>query len=155
MGNFLKSKTKRLSEGSRFTEGFVTATILFCVGSMAIMGSLEAGINGDYTIILSKSILDGLTSISFAAAMGAGVMFSAGIILIYQGGLTLLASALAPVLSAEVVTEMSAVGGVLLIGIAINMLDLGKNKIRAANMLPAIFLPIAYMPFANWVASLF
>ena len=155
-GNFIKEKLfkGKISE-SHFAEGFVTACIVFCVGSMTIMGSLEAGINGDNSIIYAKSALDFVSSMMFAAAMGIGVPFAALFVLVFQGGLTLLAGLLAPVLAPEVVTEMSAVGGVILIGMGINMLGLREERIKVANMLPAIFLPLAYVPLAEWISSLF
>ncbi|MEA5150979.1 MAG: DUF554 domain-containing protein [Oscillospiraceae bacterium] len=155
-GDFIKDRLLRgrVTE-SRFTEGFVSACILFCVGSMTIMGSLEAGINHDYTIIYAKSTLDLVSSMAFGAAMGIGVTCSVVFILLFQGGLTLLAGLIAPALSAAVVTEMSAVGGTILIGMAINMLGLGRERIKVANMLPAIFLPIAYFPVSGWLSSVF
>lgn len=154
-GDFIKNKLMRgRAKNSRFTEGFVTACILFCVGSMTIMGSFEAGINGNYSVIYAKSTLDFISSTAFGAAMGIGVTFSAVFILVFQGGLTLLAGALAPLLSAEVVTEMSAVGGVIIVGMAVNMLELSEKKIKAANMLPAVFLPIAFVPLYSWIAGL-
>ena len=140
---------------SRFTEGFVSACILFCIGSMTIVGSLEAGINHNYSIIYAKSALDFVSSMAFAAAMGFGVTCSVLFILIFQGGLTLLATLVGPALSTEVVREMSAVGGTILIGMAVNMLGLGKERVKVANMLPAIFVPIAYFPVASWITSLF
>lgn len=155
-GNFIKAKLfKGKIAENRFAEGFVTACIVFCVGSMTIMGSLEAGINGDNSIIYAKSALDFVSSMMFAAAMGFGVPFAALFVLVFQGGLTLLAGFLAPVLSPVVVTEMSAVGGVILIGMGINMLALREERIKVANMLPAIFLPLAYVPLADWISSLF
>ena len=155
-GTWLNGKLFRGREGSsRFAEGFVSASILFCVGSMTIMGSLEAGIRGDYSIILAKSVLDLISSMAFGAAMGIGVTFSIFFILVYQGGITLLAGLAAPYLSDIVVTEMSAIGGVMLIGMAINMLELSDKRIRLANMLPAIFLPIIYFPLAEFVKGLF
>ncbi len=155
-GDFIKNKVFRgkLTE-SRFTEGFVSACILFCIGSMTIVGSLEAGINRDYSIIFAKSTMDFVSSMAFGAAMGLGVTCSVAFILLFQGGLTLLAGLLAPVLSTAVVTEMSAVGGTILIGMAFNMLELGKERIKVANMLPAIFLPLAYFPVADWLGQLF
>jgi len=154
-GEYLRVKLVKQGENSRFTEGFVTASVLYCVGSMAIMGALEAGINHNYSILISKGVIDGVTSISFAAAMGVGVAFSVVPMLIYQGALTLLASVAGPYLGAAVVIEMSAVGGTIIAGIAINMLGLGKNKLRVGNLLPAIFLPIAYIPLVNWLGTLF
>ena len=142
-GDFIKDKL------------FVSACILFCIGSMTIVGSLEAGINHNYSIIYAKSTLDFVSSMAFGAAMGLGVTCSAAFILLFQGGLTLLAGWIGPALSNQVVTEMSAVGGVILIGMAINMLELGKERIKVSNMLPAIFLPILYFPLANWLGGLF
>ena len=155
-GDWLKNKVlKDKAEGSRFTEGFVSACILFCVGSMTIMGSLEAGVNRNYSIIFAKSALDFVSSMMFGAAMGIGVPFSALFILVFQGGLTLLAGLVSPYLSQAVITEMTAAGGTILIGMGLNMLELSEKRIKVANMLPAIFLPIAYVPFANWITSLF
>ena len=155
-GDAIKAKLFRgRSTESRFTEGFVSACILFCIGSMTIVGSLEAGINRNYDIIFAKSALDFVSSMAFGAAMGFGVTCSVLFILVFQGGLTLLSGLLAPVLSTAVVTEMSAVGGTILIGMAFNMLGLGRERIRVANMLPAIFLPIAYFPVAGWLGGLF
>lgn len=154
-GDFIKARLlKGRAVGGRFTEGFITACIVFCVGSMTIMGSFEAGINGDCSIIFAKSALDFVSSMMFAAAMGLGVPFAALFILLFQGGLTLLAGALSPLLSAQVVTEMSAVGGVILIGMGINMLELSEKRIKVANMLPAVFLPAAYVPLAALVSRL-
>ena len=155
-GDFIKSRLFRGKRTeNRFTEGFVTACIVFCVGSMTIMGSFEAGINGNNSIIYAKSALDFVSSMMFAAAMGFGVPFAALFVLVFQGALTLLAGVLAPLLSAAVVTEMSAVGGTILVGMGINMLELSPNRIKVANMLPAIFLPIAYIPLSAWLLSLF
>ena len=154
-GDFIKKKLlKGKSAENRFTEGFVTACIVFCVGSMTIMGSFEAGINGNNSIIYAKSALDFVSSMMFAAAMGFGVPFAALFVLVFQGALTLLAGVLAPFLSAAVVAEMSAVGGVILFGMGVNMLELSPRRIKVANMLPAIFLPIAYVPLSNWITVL-
>lgn len=154
-GDWMKRKLLRgrLAEG-KFTEGFVSACILFCVGSMAIMGSLEAGIHHNYTIIFTKSALDFVSSAALGAAMGIGVPFSALFILVFQGGLTLLAGFLSPYLSSAVIGEMTAVGGVILIGMGLNMLGLSPQKIKVANMLPGIFLPIAWFPLAGAVSAL-
>ncbi len=154
-GDYIKSKLpKGKLGGSRFTEGFVSACILFCIGSMTIVGSLEAGINHDYSIIFAKSTMDFVSSMAFAAAMGFGVTCSVLFILVFQGGLTLLAGLVGPALSSAVVTEMSAVGGVILIGMALNMLGAVQQRIKVANMLPAIFLPIAYFPIANLLSKI-
>lgn len=154
VGNALKTKVAAKGDNARFSEGFVNAAVLYCVGAMAINGSLAAGLKGDWSILVSKGVIDGVTSITFAAAMGVGVMFSVLPLFVYQGGLTLLASVIGPYLSDALVAEMSAVGGVIIIGIAVNMLALGREKIRVGNMLPAIFLPAAYLPLAAWLNRL-
>lgn len=153
-GAFLKSKLEKGDQPSRFVEGFVNATILYCVGAMAINGSLAAGLYHDYSIILSKAVMDGISAITFSAAMGIGVIFSVFSILLYQGALTLLAGWVGPYLPSAVVTEMSAVGGALIVGISLNLLGLRKEKIRVGNMLPAMFLPMIYLPIADWLSGL-
>lgn len=155
-GDLLRARLLKGGGGnSRFTEGFVSAAVLFCVGAMAITGSIEAGLNHNYEIIISKGVIDGVTSISFAATMGVGVAFSTIPLLVYQGGITLLAGWVGPYLPEAVIVEMTAVGGTLIAAIAVNMLGLGKEKIKVGNMLPAMFLPIAYIPLAEWLAGLF
>ena len=155
-GDLLRARLLKGGGGnSRFTEGFVSAAVLFCVGAMAITGSIEAGLNHNYEIIISKGVIDGVTSISFAATMGVGVAFSTIPLLVYQGGITLLAGWVGPYLPEAVITEMTAVGGTLIAAIAVNMLGLGREKIKVGNMLPAMFLPIAYIPLAEWLAGLF
>ena len=147
-GDYLKSKLVRNGSdtgNSRFTDGFVSSCVLFCIGSMTIMGSLEAGIRHNYSIIFAKSIMDFFSSMAFGAAMGLGVTCSAAFVFVFQGALTLLAGLLGNTLSEAVVNEMSSVGGVILIGMALNLLDCPKERIRVANMLPAIFLPILYL----------
>lgn len=154
LGELIRGRLMRGRANSRFVEGFVNGSVLFCVGAMAINGALEAGLNGNYTILISKSVIDGVTAITFASAMGVGVAFSALPILIYEGGLTLLAQLVGGYLGEAVVLEMSAVGGTIIAGIALNMLGLPKEKIRVGNMLPAIFLPIAYIPLSRWLGGL-
>ena len=154
-GEFIKRKLfSGKNVGGRFTEGFVSACILFCVGSMTIVGSFEAGIHHDYSIIYAKSALDFVSSMMFGAAMGIGVPFSALFILLFQGGLTLLAGVVSPYLGENVITEMSAIGGTILIGMGLNMLELSDKKISVADMLPAVFLPIAYIPLSELIIKL-
>ena len=143
LGDWLKAKVAKKG-GGRFTEGFVTASLLFCVGSMAIMGSFDAGLRGDYNTIFAKSALDCVMAVTFAATMGVGVLFSSATVLVYQGALTLLAGVVEPFLSAAVVVEMSAVGGIMLIGTGMNILGLTQKRIRVGNMLPAIVLPVVW-----------
>ena len=153
-GDFLKAKLTKGDSGSRFTEGFVNAFLLFCVGAMSITGSIEAGLNHNYQIIISKGVMDGVSSVSFAATMGIGVAFSIVPMLLYQGGITLLAGWVGPYLPEAVITEMTAVGGALIVAIGVNLLDLGREKIKVGNMLPAMFLPIAYIPLVEWLRGL-
>ena len=105
------------------------------------MGSFDAGLRGDYSTIFAKSALDGIMAVTIAATMGLGVVFSAACVFLYQGALTLLASVVEPLLSAQVITEMSAVGGVMLIATGINIAGLAKERIRVGNMLPALIFP--------------
>lgn len=148
LGNLVKTKfVKNDGKNSRFTEGFVTTCILFCVGSMTIVGSLQAGINHDYSILFAKSIMDFVSSIVFAAAMGLGVVCTSAFVLVFQGAICLLATALSSVLTDAAIVEMTAIGGVILIGMAINILELHKDEtpIKVANMLPGILLPPIYL----------
>ena len=130
---------------SNFSAAFVSTTLIYCVGSMAILGSIESGINGNHTILYTKSLMDGISAIFFASTLGAGVIFSGISVFIYQGKLTVLAGYIGPYLSPEVVTEMSASGGILLIALSFTIL--GIKKIKVANLLPAIFLPVILMLF--------
>lgn len=143
LGRKVDARFSRSAGGSgSFAKGFVTASLVFCVGSMAIVGALESGLTGSHETLFAKSLLDGITAVVFAATFGSGVIFSAIPVLIYQGAITLGASLLKPVLTAEVIAQMSGVGGLLIAAIGINMLQLAR--IRIGNMLPAIFLPMLY-----------
>ena len=148
-GDAIKAKLLKGKAGNSglesFTDGFVSASILFCIGSMTIVGSLEAGIRHNYSIIYAKSMMDFVSSMAFGAAMGFGVTCSAAFVFLFQGALVLLATWVGSALSDAVVTEMSAVGGVILIGMALNLLGCTRERIRVANMLPAIFLPILFL----------
>ncbi len=124
----------------KFAKGFVTATLLFCVGAMAIVGSLDSGLKGDNTTLYTKALLDGITAVVFASNFGVGVLFSSLPILLYQGGITLLASLVAPLLTTAVINEMTCVGSLLIIALALNMLKI--CNIKVANYLPAILMPI-------------
>lgn len=154
-GDLLRRKLIRQDSGSRFTEGFVTATLLYCIGAMAITGSIEAGLNHNYSIIVSKGVIDGVSSITFAAAMGVGAAFSIIPLIIYQGAITLLAGVVGPYLGDAVIAGMTATGGTLIVGLAVNMLNIPNVRIRVGNMLPGIFLPIIYIPVVNWLGALF
>jgi uncharacterized membrane protein YqgA involved in biofilm formation len=140
VGGFLEKKLVK-GEGT-FAKGFVTASLVFCVGAMAIVGSLEDGLSGNAEILFAKSILDGVISVVFAATMGAGVLFSAVSVFIYQGSITLLARLISPLLTDVIVTQMSVVGSILILGIGMNLL--GFVKIRVGNLLPAVFVPVVW-----------
>jgi uncharacterized membrane protein YqgA involved in biofilm formation len=135
------------TEGSRtdgsFSKGFVTASILFCTGSMAIVGSMQSGLQGNHEILFAKSILDGAISIVFGASMGIGVVFSAIPVFVYQAGIALAAMAVKDILTPDIIREMSAVGSLLVAAIGFNFL--GVKEIKVANFIPAIFIPLIYM----------
>lgn len=133
--------------GPSIADGFINACLLFCVGSMTLVGSLNSGLLNDHSMLLTKSMLDLCSSMLFASTMGIGVMLSAVFVLVYQGGLTLLASMLAPVLTASVIAEMTCVGSLIIIGTGLNLL--GVTKLKLMNLLPAMFLPIVLcqLPF--------
>lgn len=147
-------KGTKLGDGP-FSEAFISTTMLFCVGTMTVIGSIEAGLNHNYEILIAKSVMDFMSSLIFAAALGPGVLLSAVSVLVIQGGIAMLASFAEPVLTTEVVTEMSAVGGTMFIGMAINLLGISEKRIKIGDMLPGIFLPILYFPLAAWLGSLF
>ncbi|MEF9879839.1 MAG: DUF554 domain-containing protein, partial [Clostridia bacterium] len=150
LGAFAQRKLcKGAAEGSTFAKGFVTASLVFCVGAMAVVGALDSGIRGDHSTLIAKAALDGVAAIVFSSSMGAGVMLAALPVFIYQGGIALLGTAVAPLLSNAVIAEMSAVGGLLIVGIGINML-LDQN-IKVANLLPAIIIPFLYYPLYQWI----
>ena len=147
----LTSRFTGKGEGAKIAQAFVTSCLIMNVGAMTIVGSLEAGIRHNYSIIFAKSTLDFVSSMAFGAAMGFGVTCSAAFVFVFQGALTLLAGVLGSALPDAAVTEMSAVGGVILMGMALNMLDCTRERIRVANMLPAIFLPILWTAIASLV----
>jgi len=124
-----------------FTKAFVTASLVYCVGAMAIMGSIESGLSGNHSILFVKSILDGVSSIVFTSSLGIGVAFSSLPVFIYQGAITLSARFIKAYLTQEIIREMTATGGLLIFGIGINMLS-GKSRVKVGNLLPAIFTAI-------------
>lgn len=134
----------------RFIRGFLTSSLLFCIGPMAILGSFQDGLTGDYSTLAIKAIMDGFAAIAFASSLGSGVLFSSLMILIYQGALSLLAGQLQFLMNEVVLAEISAVGGVMLLGIAISSL-MEVKKVRVANMLPGFLL----VPLVVWVFQYF
>ena len=149
LGDWVQAKTARLlrpQEGApSVADGFVTASLLFCVGAMAIVGSLENGLTGNYDTLKAKAVLDGISSIVFASSLGIGVLFSAAAIFLYQGAMSLAAGLLAPLLSDAVIAEMTCVGSLLITALGLNMLNV--TKIKVMNLVPAIFLPILLCRF--------
>ncbi|MEG2349340.1 MAG: DUF554 domain-containing protein [Hungatella sp.] len=129
-------------QNTTFVEGFVTSSLLFCVGAMAIVGSLEDGLNQNYSILFAKSVMDGVMAIIFTASLGIGVYFSAFSVLVYQGSITLLAGIVRPYLSDLVIGQMSCVGSVLIFALGINLIF--GQKIKIGNLLPAMFVPLFY-----------
>ena len=145
---FIEKATKRLSgdkDQSEFTQAFMIATMLFCIGSMAIVGSLESGLTGDNATLFTKSVIDGISAVLFSSSLGIGVLFASIPLLLYQGSLIIFAQLLAPILSDAVILEMTTVGSVLFIGMGLNILDIPDFKMM--NFIPAIFLPILLMLF--------
>lgn len=143
LGHYLESKIrKKGGQTISIAEGFVTASLLFCVGAMAIVGALESGLKGNHETLFAKSLLDGISSIIFTSSLGIGVIFSAVTVLIYQGAIVLGAGFLSSFLSSTVISNISSVGSILIIGLGLNML--GVTKIKIANLLPAVLLPILF-----------
>ena len=148
LGNWVQKKLTRSDaegETSSVAEGFVTATLLFAVGALAIVGSLNSGLLGDHSMLFAKSLLDGISSIVFSVSFGIGVPLSAVCVFVYQAVITLAAGALAPLLSDAVIAEMSCAGSLLILAISLNML--GITKIKVMNFVPAIFFPMLLCRF--------
>ena len=139
-GDGLAAKLK--GHGGKVSEGFVTGSLLYCVGAMAIVGSLESGLSGNHQTLYAKSILDGVVAIIFASTLGIGIVLSAFSVLLYQGAITLAAASLQPLLSEGGKADITCIGGLLIIGIGLNMLE--QHNIKVANLLPAAFIPLLY-----------
>ncbi len=139
-------------KGGNIAEGFVSASLLFCVGSMSVVGALNSGISGDHTLQITKGVMDLISSVIFASTFGVGVLFAAGFVLVYQGLLSLLAAYIAPFLTEDVIICMTAVGSLIIIALGLNLLKVTKIKIM--NYLPAILLPVLLIPLWDFVAGL-
>ncbi len=140
LGEIIEKRFNKNDGNISIAHGFVTATLLFCIGAMAIVGSLESGLNNNHSTLYAKSILDGISSIIFASTLGIGVVLSAIVVFIYQGSITLAAGFLSTFLSDIAINNMTAVGSLLIIGIGLNML--GITKIKVSNLLPAIIIAV-------------
>ncbi|WP_199902964.1 DUF554 domain-containing protein [Trichococcus paludicola] len=142
LGDAIEKMVASPNEGVSVSKGFVTASLLFCVGAMAIVGALQSGLTGNHDTLFAKSLIDGIAAIVMASSLGIGVLLSAGLILIYEGGISLFANVLAPLLTDSVINEMTCVGSLLIVGLALNMLKLTDLKIM--NYAPAVFFPILF-----------
>jgi uncharacterized membrane protein YqgA involved in biofilm formation len=146
---FAGSGEKDANGSSKFVRGFLTASLVFCVGPMTILGSIQDGLTGNYELLAVKSVLDGFASLAFASTLGLGVLFSTLVILVFQGGISLLAVQLNALVTTPMLNEMTAAGGVILMGLALsNLLEI--KKIRTGNFLPAL----AVAPLIVWILSL-
>ena len=142
-----QSSEKECVKKPSIAEGFVTASLLFCVGAMTIVGSLQSGLSGNHEMLFNKSVLDFVAAIIFASSLGIGVAFAAAFVFVYQGMITVMAQWIAPFLNDTVINEMTCVGSVIIIGLALNMLNI--TKLRVMNYVPAIFVPIILVPVMN------
>ena len=150
LGDMVESLAK--ARFGNVAQGFVTASLLCCVGSLTIVGALNSGLLCDHTMLYTKSTLDFVTAIVLSVSMGVGVMFSAAFILVFEGTITLLAQWVAPFLSADVIMCMSITGSILIVALALNML--GVTKLKIMNYMPAIILPAFLIPLAEWLGGL-
>lgn len=151
-GNFLRSKFAKKESGTDFAYGFLDASVIFCVGAMTLIGAFKAGAEGDYTLLLTKSIMDGFMAMILTSAMGLGVIFSALTIFVYEGGLTLVSIWLKPLVNDLVLSELTGVGGVLVIMVGINLL--GLTKLKTANFLPALILILVFVAINPYLGFL-
>jgi uncharacterized membrane protein YqgA involved in biofilm formation len=164
LGRWLEARSSRLkvpgaglaeeaanpaSRTTNFVRGFLTASLVFCVGPMTIMGSIQDGLTGDFTLLAIKSTMDGFAALAFASSLGWGVMFSALTVLFYQGAITLGAGWLKAALTDPMINEMTAVGGILMLGIGLGLLEI--KRIRVGNLLPALFIAPLIVTLAAWL----
>lgn len=141
LGRYMQRKFARDGDNN-FSKGFIQASLLFCVGSMTVVGALQSGMDNTHSVLFAKGLIDGVTAATFAMGMGIGVGFASVSVLVYEGLLTLIAGSIAPVMSSEIISLSSTIGSLFLIGMALNMLKLTDLKI--ANFLPAMFVPMFY-----------
>ena len=149
LGEMVEARFRKSdAAGATVAEGFVTASLLFCIGAMTIVGSLNAGLTGDNQMLYTKSVLDFISSIMLSASLGVGVMCAAAFVLVFQGGIVLLAGVLAPILSETAILELTCVGSLLIFALGLNLMSI--TKIKVANLLPAVF----FAPIVVWTMSL-
>ncbi len=144
LGDYIENKLKGSfsSSDNNISKGFVNASLIYCVGAMAIMGALESGLSNNHQTLFAKSVIDGIAAIAFTSSLGIGVLFSSIPVFLYQGLITISASFMKQFLITSVITDMSAIGGLLIVAIGINILEI--KKIKVGNMLPAIFIPLIF-----------
>lgn len=145
LGELVNQKFKRADGGVSLTEGFVTASLLFCVGAMTIVGSLNAGLRGDNEMLFTKSLLDLISSCMLSVSLGVGVMCAAAFVFVFQGALVLLAQFLAPILSAAAIAEITCAGSLMILALGLNLI--GLTKLKVANFLPALI----FAPLFTWL----
>lgn len=142
LGQKIETRFKKLNKGGSIAEGFVSASLLFCIGSMAIVGAIQSGLEGNHEMLFVKSMLDGITSIIYASSMGIGVAFSAVAVFLYQGVITIAAGFLGSILTQPQIVNIGAIGSVVIMALGLNLLKI--TKIKVANFLPALFIPMIY-----------
>ena len=147
LGKWIENKFSHQGEKVSIAQGFVTACLLFCIGAMTIVGSLNAGLTGDYEMLLTKSVLDLISSAMLSVSLGIGVMFAAVFVLVFQGGIVLLAGVLQPLLTTAAINEIICAGSLLIVGLGLNLM--GVTKIKVADYLPAIVIA----PILCWIIS--
>ncbi len=153
MGEWIKKSLKvKGKKGQNFVEGFVSSSLLYCIGAMAIIGSLNDGLTGDASTLYAKGVIDGIVSIFIASTMGIGVLFSVIPLGIYQGSITIAAKYIEPFLKDSLITQISFVGSVLIFAIGINMIF--EKKIKCGNLLPAVLIPVAYQILEPYIHML-
>ncbi len=142
-----EKKWKKGNAENSVADGFITASLLFCVGAMAIVGSIQAGLSAEYNTIFTKSVIDCIAAVILASTLGLGVMLSAVSVAVYQGAIVLLSQLIAPYLNTQIINEMTCVGSVLIFGLGLNML--GLTKLKLLNFLPSVFVPILITDFLS------
>lgn len=147
LGDWVNAKVSRTQGGGSLAEGFVTASLFFCVGAMAVVGSLNSGLRGDHMMLYTKSVLDFFTGCMLSVSLGIGVMFAAAAVFVYQGALVLLAHLIAPLLSTEAIAELTCAGSIMILALGLNMI--GVTKIKVANLLPGLI----FVPVLLWLTS--
>lgn len=142
LGNLIETKFQTKDDTLSISKGFITASLLVCVGAMSIVGALQSGLTGNHETLLAKSLINGIAALVLASSLGVGVLLAGGLVLIYEGSISLLASVIAPLLTESVINEMTCVGSLLIISLALNMLKITDLKIM--NYAPAAFIPIVF-----------